>query len=725
MEKRRILVIDDDPEIWQVYKDILAPEIQADSAGQQLARVLAADQAEPASKNPKPDFELRFAPQGQDGVDIAKAFFDTRTPFAVAFIDIRMPPGLDGVETAIRIRALDPDIELVIITAYSDRSREEIVEAVGCPDKLLFLRKPFDPEELAQIALSLTTKWLLARENKKKELELRNSEERFRVLVESSRDWVWEVDREGRFTFCSPACENIYGYRPDELIGRFLLDILTCPADRAGFENLLRQGIAGHSGFHGLEREGLRKDGKIAYIETSGVPIRDENGQVLGFRGIERDVSLRKKAEEALLKAHQRLENRVRERTADLVKANENLRQEIEERKAAEERLKRTYDEFYQIFDTASDGIRVIDKEFNILRVNDAFAALTGMEKESLVGQKCFEVFRGAECHTAQCPLTQIIHGTGRVEYEVERQRQDGTVIPCLATAYPFRGVDGGLAGIVTAIKDTTKWKAAERTLRAFAADLERSNQDLQNFAHTVSHDLQEPLLLIKAFSERLLSKFGGVLPDQGREYLSRIEQSAMRMQELINGLLMYSRLSTEAVSFKKVDLREVVRNVVADLEMRIRNSGGRVSIGDLCTIEADPVQMHQLFQNLVGNALKYQQHGVAPRVEVCCREEGGSHEVPVCTISVKDNGIGFGEDDIEFIFDIFSRLHGGREYEGTGVGLAICKRIVENHGGSIAATSTPGKGSEFIVRLPVRQGQDAVAGKDALSFGCHGRKRS
>ncbi|HHK60277.1 MAG TPA: response regulator, partial [Desulfobacterales bacterium] len=186
MENRRILVIDDDREIWQAYEDVLTRP-NGGAVTDAIGKLLGGQPHEPNL----PEFALSFAGQGQEGLHLAEEALAQGSPFAVAFIDIRMPPGWDGMETASRIRRIDPNVELVIVTAYSDRSRYEIVEAVGAPDKLLFLRKPFDPEELYQLALSLTAKWNIAKREQESRRALESSEARFRNLVETSSDWVW------------------------------------------------------------------------------------------------------------------------------------------------------------------------------------------------------------------------------------------------------------------------------------------------------------------------------------------------------------------------------------------------------------------------------------------------------------------------------------------------------------------------------------------------------
>jgi signal transduction histidine kinase len=228
---------------------------------------------------------------------------------------------------------------------------------------------------------------------------------------------------------------------------------------------------------------------------------------------------------------------------------------------------------------------------------------------------------------------------------------------------------------------------------------LRKSNQELEQFAYVASHDLQEPLRKVQAFSDRLATKYATQLDDDGRLYISRMQDATTRMRNLIQDLLSYSRIRSKGQEFVLVDLNETVRGVVSDLEVRLEQSGGRVKLGDLPTVLADPMQMRQVFQNLIGNALKFKREGVAPVVKIAAKEAGSSY-----LIVVQDNGIGFEQQYAERVFEIFQRLHGRGEYEGTGIGLAIVKKILERHVGGIRAESEVGEGTRFILTLPKHQ---------------------
>jgi len=230
--------------------------------------------------------------------------------------------------------------------------------------------------------------------------------------------------------------------------------------------------------------------------------------------------------------------------------------------------------------------------------------------------------------------------------------------------------------------------------------ELARSNADLEQFASAAAHDLQEPLHLIIGFGDLLQSTAGHTLDEKAGEYLQHMLSGAQRMRQLIDDLLKYSRVTTREKAHEPVDLSKVAAGVVADLKRRIDESGGRVEVGPLPTLVAEPSHMRQLLQNLISNALKYRKKDVPPVVKVT-GESFQDNGRRMCRLQVVDNGIGFKQEYAERIFGIFQRLHSQDEYDGTGVGLATCARIVQRHGGSISARSQPGEGATFTVELP------------------------
>jgi light-regulated signal transduction histidine kinase (bacteriophytochrome) len=280
-----------------------------------------------------------------------------------------------------------------------------------------------------------------------------------------------------------------------------------------------------------------------------------------------------------------------------------------------------------------------------------------------------------------------------------------------LTSKLPLRDPSGKVVGLVGIGRDITERKLAEDALRTseeklrqFTSQLERSNRELQDFAYVASHDLQEPLRKIVVFGERLKEKSTETLAPESLDYLDRMQKAAGRMQILINDLLTFSRVTTKAHPFAPVNLAVTASEVVNDLEGRIELVKGRVEVGPLPVIDADALQMRQLLQNLIGNALKFRRPEEPPVVKV----EAQIIPAPdifgkqLCQLSISDNGIGFDEKYLDRIFNVFQRLHTRNEYEGTGMGLAIVRKIAVYHGGDVTAKSKPGQGASFILTLPV-----------------------
>lgn len=262
--------------------------------------------------------------------------------------------------------------------------------------------------------------------------------------------------------------------------------------------------------------------------------------------------------------------------------------------------------------------------------------------------------------------------------------------------------------GTIATYQDITILEQHEARLVAYMKKLEHSNRELQDFAHVASHDLQEPLRKIEAFGDRLMRKYGHLLPDDGRMYVDRMQNAAVRMRQLITDLLGYSRITTKAKPFRKVDLNETLDGVISDIQMRIEDDKGKVIVGDLPTFDADPSQMRQLFQNLLSNALKFKKPDVDPVVSVSAdklmRPGENGEQRAFWRIKVADNGIGFDNKHKDQIFTIFQRLHGRFDYEGTGIGLATCRKIVERHEGTLDADGVLDEGATFTVDLPAVQ---------------------
>jgi PAS domain S-box-containing protein len=365
----------------------------------------------------------------------------------------------------------------------------------------------------------------------------------------------------------------------------------------------------------------------------------------------------------------------------------------VQERTVVLQKLKRSYE---LILNSAGDGICGLDLNGKATFINPAAARMTGWSTGELIGKTEREIFSGNSAKAGAAPAG------GNTEERIII-RKDGSRFPVEFVRTPIEE-NGRQTGSVVIFKDIADRKRAELTIAQKVAELGRSNAELEQFAFVASHDLQEPLRKIQSFGDRLKVKCNGSIGADALNYLERMQNASARMRTLIDDLLAFSRVIRDSKPFVDVDLGKAAREVLGDLEVLLEKTGGRVDVGELPTIEADSMQMRQLLLNLIGNALKFQPPDGKPVVKVSAREVVTAAGEPRCELTVQDNGIGFEEEYAEKIFAVFQRLHGRGEYEGTGVGLAICRRITDRHQGTIVAHSQLGEGATFVINLPVRQ---------------------
>ena len=364
------------------------------------------------------------------------------------------------------------------------------------------------------------------------------------------------------------------------------------------------------------------------------------------------------------------------------------------------DRLERTTtsrDYVDSILNSIGEMLLVTDREGRIRRCNRAFARIVGGDQEALLDRPIESFLENGEYGLRQLARGEV------TSIEAALKAETGRTLPVQVSASRMMGEGANREDRIFVLVDISERKESEQLLQRRAQELARSNAELQQFASVASHDLQEPLRKVQAFSERLRTKYRDQLDEQGQDYLARIGAATGRMQTLIVDLLAFSQVGRGELRLMAVNLGEVVRSVVSDLEIRIQETDATIDLQDLPTVKADPIQMRQLFQNLIGNGLKYRREGVPPLVRISAQR---ASDTGACCIEVTDNGIGFEQEYAERIFGIFQRLHGRSAFQGTGVGLAICRKICERHGGSIVARGRPGGGATFTVVLP---GGDAV----------------
>jgi len=519
---------------------------------------------------------------------------------------------------------------------------------------------PWPTDEVAllkQLADNLAFGMTALRTRKERE----KAEDRLRYLagiVEDTEDAVIGKDLDGTVRSWNRGAERMYGYTAEEMVGQNAAR-LEVPEHCGEVASFLKRIEKGESIEH-HETERLRKDGSRCAVSITISAIRDTQGRITGVSAIARDITDRKRAEEELKLSQQRL--------ALALKAAKSG----------------TFD-----WEVAT-GKNVWSNEMEELHGMGpgAFGGTYG-DWEKLVLPEDLPAAHNA----IELALTT---GQFTAEWRI-RRRVDGQIRWVAARAEVFFDEQHKPTRMIGINIDIQDRKQAEEALKRYAAELERSNGELQDFASIASHDLQEPLRKVLAFGEHLRDHCEGKLDELGLDFLSRMQNAARRMSVLIEALLAYSRVATKAQPMQPVDMMSTVFGVLVDLEDRVAKTHARIEFGPLPKVMADPTQLRQVIQNLIGNALKFHKPDAIPHINI----EGRYIDEQWCELTVRDNGIGFDEKYLDRIFRPFQRLHGRNEYEGSGMGLAICRKVVARHGGDITAHSQPGEGSTFVVTLP------------------------
>ncbi len=398
----------------------------------------------------------------------------------------------------------------------------------------------------------------------------------------------------------------------------------------------------------------------------------------------------------------------------ELQVAEEELRTQNEQLTEAHHELELEQRRYKDLFQFAPDGYLVTDEYGSILEANQAACVMMNVPENYIVGKALAAYIASDQISEFRTLMSSINLQSGVIHKEFIILPRKSEPFPAAITIAPALIHGTGRPEKLSLrwmIRDITEQKqilkalhdsnenlearVAERT-----AELTRKNQELQDFAFIASHDMQEPLRKIKTFGELVMARAGASLDPEARDFLSRMLKAAERMDGMLQGLLNYSRVTTRAQGFRSTDLCQVLHEVVSDLDIRIEETKAKIEIQPLPTIQADPNQMRQLFQNLIVNSLKFKKAGEIPEIKIWSEEA----KPGIINIFVQDKGIGFDEKLIDQIFQPFHRLHGISQYEGAGMGLAICQKIVARHSGQITATSTQGEGATFVVTLPIKQ---------------------
>lgn len=372
---------------------------------------------------------------------------------------------------------------------------------------------------------------------------------------------------------------------------------------------------------------------------------------------------------------------------------------DITERMKAREAIRAEEERFRNLVETTNDVIWEVDVNGVYTYISPQVRSILGYEPEELIGKTPFDVMPDDEAQRVREFFDRVMKSVEPFSYfENKNLTKDGRVVVLETGAVPFFDKAGTLLGYRGIDRDITERKKAEKELEKVLAELTRSNADLQQFAFVASHDLQEPLRAVTSYLQLLSRRIKGRLDEEADSFVASAVDGAVRMEVMIKDLLEFSRVNTAGGAFERSDSGALLDAALANLATAISESGAEVRRAKMPSVYADPVQFIRLFQNLIGNAIKFRKHGEPPVIEVGAREgfEGW-------VFTVKDNGVGIAPENMDKVFVIFQRFH-GKEFPGTGLGLAICKKIVERHGGRIWVESEPGKGSVFCFTLPEKK---------------------
>jgi PAS domain S-box-containing protein len=758
-KNRRILIIDDSERIHEDFRAVLG-HADADAGALQEAKTAIFGDVPRVSAHI--DFEIDSALQGQEGLEKVQKALGEGRPYAMAFVDIRMPPGWDGVETIRRIWQTYPELEVVICTAYSDYDWNEIVAKLGQTDRLLILKKPFDNVEVYQLASALTEKWDLARQV---EATIDASEAKYQDLYDNAPDMFASVDaKTGRILQCNRTLAKATGYSKEAIIGQ-LISELYHPDCMDKAKKAFDSFVAGED-VCDAELQLKRKDGGKIDVSLNVSSVRDDQGHVLCGRLSWRDITEQKLAQKKIadlarfprenpnpvlrisdegivlfaneaskpvletwgVRQGRRLPDSYFRRIEKAVNSGKSFRFELECRngsiylitlapvsgsgyvnayglditdsKNADAKLKEAAREWRTTFDSISDMVSIHDRNFKIVRANRAFARLFNTIPSKIVGKTCCELVHGTSDPPQTCPHAKALRSGKRCSADYFEPHLG---IHLEASCSPLFDRNGQIVATVHVANDITQRKKVEQELLAAKEQAEQASRVKSQFLANMSHEIRTPMNSIIGFSE-MLAEDG--LNDEQRQYANLIRESGTNLLRIINEILDFSKVEAGKleVDITECTLREILEEVDSMLRPQAQRKklNFRVSPGKglPARIRTDPTRLRQCLINLVSNAIKFTEKG---HVYLTVTLETGTDNEPFIRFDVEDTGIGIKPEDHQRIFESFTQADGstGRKYGGTGLGLAITRRLAELLGGRLTVTSEEGQGSVFSLAVP------------------------
>lgn len=488
--------------------------------------------------------------------------------------------------------------------------------------------------------------------------ELKKSEEKYRNLYESSKDGIAMVDIEGKFIECNQAYLDMLGYTTEE-IKELTYQQLTPEKSQKIDEDIVKNQITIRGYSDEYEKEYYRKDGTTLQANVKVWLIKDKDDNPIGMWRIIRDITERKRVENA---------------------------------------LRDSEENFRAIAESANDCFFITTGKENFTFVNKRAAEMTGYSISELLKLTMKDILHPDESNKVIERYRKRIEGKPvPTQYETIIVHKNGKSIPIelSATKIVWKGLPADLA----IVRDISERKESEENFKKIMEDLKRSNAELEQFAYVASHDLQEPLRMVASFTQLLARRYKDKLDNDANDFINFAVDGATRMQNLINDLLTFSRVGTRSKPFTPTDTNIILKTVLNNLRTQIDETKANISYDPLPVIMADDSQMIQLFQNLISNAIKFHRENVNPEIHMSAEVKKDEW-----VFYVRDNGIGIDNKFFDRIFIIFQRLHKKDEYGGTGIGLAMCKKIVQRHDGKIWVESEPGKGSTFYFSIPKKE---------------------